>query len=77
MERYYTVKEVCGILHRNNKTVYNYIKSGMLKASKPGNRDYLISESDLNDFIAAGIKPGYFQEMYPRPHKGDAEPSEE
>lgn len=74
MERYYTVNEVCDILHRNSRTIYAYIRSGQLKATnrKPGTTSkYLIAESDLKEFIAAGVRPGYYQELYPRPHKRD------
>ena len=70
-EKLYTVKEVCEILHKKSRTVYAYIRSGQLKASKPGKKDYLIAESDLNSFIDAGVRPGYYQELYPRPHKGE------
>lgn len=70
-ERLYTIKEVCEILHVKDRTVYAYIRSGQLKAAKPGRKNYLVAESDLNAFIAAGVKPGYYQALYPRPHKGD------
>lgn len=68
-ERYLTVKEVCEILHKHRRTVYAYIRSGQLKAIKPGGKTFLIYESDLNDFIKAGVQPGYYQATYPRPHK--------
>lgn len=74
MEKYYTVKEVSDILHRNSRTIYAYIRSGQLKAAnqKPGTTSkYLIAESDLKEFIAAGVQPGYYQNLYPRPHKRD------
>lgn len=74
MEKYYTVKEVSDILHRNSRTIYAYIRSGQLKAANktPGSTSkYLIAESDLQEFINTGVKPGYYQELYPRPHKGD------
>ena len=68
-EKYLTVKEVCEILHKHRRTVYAYIRSGQLKAIKPGGKTFLIYESDLNDFIKAGVPPGYYQATYPRPHK--------
>lgn len=68
-EKYLTVKEVCEILHKHRRTVYAYIRSGQLKAIKPGGKTFLIYESDLNDFIKAGVQPGYYQATYPRPHK--------
>lgn len=68
-ERYLTVKEVCEILHKHRRTIYAYIRSGQLKAIKPGGKTFLIYESDLNDFMKAGVQPGYYQATYPRPHK--------
>lgn len=70
-EKLYTVNEVCEILHKTRRTIYFYIRSNQLKAFKPGKKNFLIAESDLNDFIKAGVRPGSFQETYPRPHKGD------
>lgn len=67
--RYYTVNEVCEILHRNSRTIYAYIRSGQLPAYRPGGRKFLIAEEDLHNFITAGVQPGYYQELYPRPHK--------
>lgn len=71
-ERYLTVKEVCEILHKHRRTIYAYIRSGQLRAIKPGGKTFLIYESDLNDFIKNGVQPGYYQATYPRPHKGDS-----
>lgn len=68
-EKTYTAAEVAEMLHKNKRTIYFYIKSGQLKAIKPGGKNFLIYESDLNDFIKAGVRPGSFQETYPRPHK--------
>lgn len=66
-----TVKEVCEILHKHRRTIYFYIRSGQLKAIKPGGKNYLIYENDLNEFISAGVQRGSYQETYPRPHKAD------
>ena len=68
-ERYLTVNDVCEILHKHRRTIYFYIKSGQLKAIKPGGKNFLIYESDLNEFINNGVRPGSYQETYPRPHK--------
>lgn len=70
-EKYYTVKELCEILHKDRRTIYAYIKSKQLKASKAGGKSYLIAESDLKAFIDKGVEPGYFQKLYPRPHKSE------
>lgn len=70
-ENTYTVKEVCEILHKNSRTIYAYIRSGQLKAYRPGNKSFLITESALNEFMNSGVKAGYYQQLYPRPHKRD------
>ena len=75
-ETLYTVNEVCEILHKARRTIYAYIRSGQLQAFKPGKKSFLIRASDLDDFIKAGVQPGYFQKLYPRPHKGDKEQAE-
>lgn len=46
----YTVKEVAEKLQVHIGTVWNYIKSGKLKAAKFGNR-YRISEQQLQEFF--------------------------
>lgn len=68
-EKYLTVNDAAEILHKHRRTIYFYIRSGQLKAIKPGGKNYLIYESDLNEFIKSGVRPGSFQETYPRPHK--------
>lgn len=75
MEKYYTVREVMEILGRSKPTVLAYIHGGLLKARKlnptaTGNSKFIISESDLKEFIEAGEVPrGYYQNLYPRPHR--------
>lgn len=72
-ERYYTIKEAAEKLRRSNRTIYAYIRSGQLKAAKltngAKNSKYLIAESDLAAFMEVGAQPGYYQALYPRPHK--------
>ena len=74
-EKYYSVREAMEILHRSRPAVFAYIRAGLLKASKVNpnakNGKYIIAESDLKEFIAAGVPAGYYQNLYPRPHKGD------
>ena len=77
MEKYYTVSEVVKILKRSRPTVYAYIRSGLLKARQLSpevghNSKLLITESDLQEFVSAGVPKGYYQKLYPRPHKGEA-----
>ena len=70
-EKYYSVREVCEILGKSNRTIYAYIRGGLLKASRPGgeNCNYSIAESDLKTFMENGVPSGYYQSIYPRPHK--------
>ena len=81
LEKYYSVREAMEILHRSRPVVFNYIRAGLLKASKlkpdAKNSKYIIAESDLKAFIAAGVPAGYHQRLYPRPHKGDQVPTSE
>ena len=77
-ETCYTVTEVTQILKRSKPTVYAYLKSGLLRAkksdpSKP-NSKYIITESALREFISAGVPDGYYQQLYPRKHKGNDTP---
>lgn len=51
--KFYTVAEAAPILRVNEWTVRSYIESSKLKATKPGGV-WLISESDLVEFLAAG-----------------------
>lgn len=64
-EKYLTVDEVCEILHKHRRTIYAYIRSGQLKAIKPGGKNFIIYERDLNEFIKNGVQPRYFRETYP------------
>lgn len=48
--RTYQVKEVASILDVHSNTVKNYIKKGILEASKNGRR-YVITEKELNKFL--------------------------
>lgn len=58
MENAYTIKEVAQYLGVQDKTVYNYIKAGLLSASKPGKR-WIVSESDLQRFVEDGRQTSY------------------
>lgn len=73
IEKYYSVREVMEILGRSNATVRAYINAGLLKARKlkpdAKNSKFVIAESDLKEFIENGAPAGYYQELYPRPHK--------
>jgi len=51
----YTVEEIAGILKVTERTLYNYIKSGLLKAIKIG-KYWRIKHADLQNFIDKGTK---------------------
>jgi excisionase family DNA binding protein len=50
----YTVEEVAQILKVTERTLYNYIKGGYLKAIKIG-KHWRVKHSDLQDFLQKGI----------------------
>jgi len=47
-ERYLSLAEACEVLGKSERTLYRWIKSGKLKAYKPG-RDYEIPESAIQE----------------------------
>lgn len=51
----YTVEEVASVLKLTTRTVYSYIKSGQLKASKIG-KYWRVSETALKVFIERGTE---------------------
>lgn len=55
--KFITTKHVCEELHKSKRTVQNWIKLGKLKAEKFG-RDYLITESDYQEFKSRHFKIG-------------------
>lgn len=48
---YLTCAEVAQITKKSLKTVWIWCRTGKLKASRPGGREYLIKESDLEAFL--------------------------
>jgi excisionase family DNA binding protein len=51
----YTVEEITEILKVTQRTLYNYIKSGSLKAVKIG-KYWRVKHTDLQDFLEKGTK---------------------
>lgn len=51
----YTVEEIAGILKVTERTLYNYIKSGVLKAVKIG-KYWRIKHADLHNFLDKGTQ---------------------
>jgi excisionase family DNA binding protein len=51
----YTIEEIAEILKVTERTLYNYIKSGVLKAVKIG-KYWRIKHTDIQAFIDKGTK---------------------
>lgn len=49
---YLTCSEIAEITGRSIVTVWSWCRTGKLKASRPGGRDYLIKTEDLEAFLA-------------------------
>ena len=54
----YTVKKIKEILHVTQRTIYNYITQGQLKAVKLG-REWRVTEAALSDFLNRGTDQNY------------------
>ena len=74
MENYYTVRQAAEKLQRSRQTILAYIHGGLLPAHKltdAPNSKFIIAESDIEALIKKGVPDGYYQALYPRPHKRD------
>ena len=49
--RYFSCSEIAEMTGMSLRAVWRRIKSGEIKASRPGGRDYIVAEDDLNAFI--------------------------
>lgn len=49
--RYFSCSDVAKMTGVKLRTVWKWVNSGKLKASRPGGRDYMIKESDLMEFL--------------------------
>ena len=58
----YTLKEVEDILKVTQRTLYNYIKSGQLKAVKLG-REWRVTDEELKNFLKTGTDPDYTKSL--------------
>ena len=55
MDRFLTVKEICGILRVKRGTAIRWIRAGKLRAFKVGGgRLWRIRERDLREFVKGG-----------------------
>lgn len=64
----YTAPEVKDILHVSQRTIYNYITMGQLKAVKLG-REWRVTEDALKDFLARGTDQNYLDAARERKRK--------
>lgn len=54
MEKYLSCAQVSELTGMSKKAVWSWCRSGKLKASRPGGRDYFISETDFQAFMSGG-----------------------
>lgn len=70
-ERHLSLGEVAELLDKSERTVRRWIKSGKLKAFKPG-RDYLIPESAIRELIERSeVYPKAQAPLFPQEHVED------
>lgn len=58
----YTTQEVADILSVTQRTIYNYIASGQLKAAKIG-KYWRVTEEQLQNFLDSGTDEDYTEYM--------------
>ncbi len=58
----YTASEVCETLKITKRTLYNYLRTGQIKASKVG-REWRFTEKDVTDFLERGTGPDYYERL--------------
>lgn len=52
--RFLSCKDVSELSGKTLKTVWHWIRTGQLKATRPGGKCYVILESDFIDFMKSG-----------------------
>lgn len=55
-KRYFSCKEVSEMTGYKLRTIWNWCRSGKLKASRPGGRDYLIKAEDFQAFMESDTR---------------------
>lgn len=50
-ERYFSCADIAEMTKKSRRTVWEWCRTGKLKATKPSGKEYLIKESDWNDFV--------------------------
>ena len=53
---YLSCKDISKMTEKSVRTVWKWVQSGRLKAYCPGGRDYLIKESDFEDFMNSNTR---------------------
>jgi excisionase family DNA binding protein len=51
-KKFFSLKKVAEILDVHYATIYREVKRGKISAIKVGNKDYKISETELENYIA-------------------------
>jgi predicted site-specific integrase-resolvase len=57
MTTLYTSAEVATKIRRNRQTVLRYTRKGLIRASKPGGKEYLYTEQAIDDFLRDSETP--------------------
>ena len=55
IEKVYTLEELTELLQVTRRTLYNYVKSGKLKAVKIG-KEWRVTEAALEAFLSTGTE---------------------
>lgn len=50
-ERYFSCADIAEMTKKSRRTVWEWCRTGKLKATKPSGRDYIIKESDWLRFV--------------------------
>lgn len=52
-QKYFSCQDIAAMTGMKLKTVWGWCNSGKLRASRPGGRDYMISEADFLEFMSS------------------------
>ena len=50
-ERYYSCADIAKMTNKKLKTVWGWIRSGKLKATRPGGKEYVVTHRDFVEFM--------------------------
>lgn len=57
IEKIYTLEEISDLIKITRRTLYDYVKTGKLKAVKIG-RTWRVTEKQLEEFLSTGTEGG-------------------